>query len=949
MKNNDTQLIHLTLEGDDSAFAELVEKYQKHVHALVWRKIGDFHIAEEITQDTFLKAYNKLATLKQSQSFASWLYVIATSRCNSWLHKKYRRTALMQGIDTLHPQKTTYSEHVVEENERIAEEAQRDVVKKLLAKLGESERTVMTLHYFGEMSCSEIGRFMGVSTNTIKSRLRRAQQRLQKEETMIREALDNFQISPYLTENVMREISRIKPVTPSSSKPLVPLAISAASAILVVLLIGFGAQNLLSFQKPYSLESTSERTIEIVESQILLKSPIKPAINNQVGDSNVLSQNEGLGQKTDTQLFAAEQSDHVKSPTSGAQWGQTNGPYGGCIHALFATPEGILLAGTGDQGIFRSTDLGNSWSPVTVEITEFNEGYDEAVLAFAQKEDTIYVSMSSGLYASTDIGKTWQYVSTEPQTEMITGIIIIGNRIYISTDSGEDSVGGVWYSDDAKSWKPMNEGLVDGRIHKFANIGTTLVVGTGEGVAYRKKAADNSWHPINSPFNAQPNKAEQIGKSHTSKSDSDLIHNQNSSSRFRLDSFAVMDNLFYMGALSNKNVGALSNKAGGLFRSDDEGDSWTRVPVNEMNHLVYAMDVFGSTLYAGTAGGGVFRSDDKGDSWIPVREGMTDQFVTTLVAVDGDTVFAGTWEVGVFKTEDGGNSWKEVNTGIMSTSVVDLEVLGDRIYALTLAGSRLLYSENGGESWESIEIPPKPIVFSYSEIAALNGKLYVSALRYAPNNHGGAIGGIFQLDEQNNALIEVKTDREMYAIECMHIEGTTFYVGTQGHGVFLWNEGWDSWLNIGLESHVITDISLHDANIYARTDTGEVYRHKHDGNTWELTRDIKENVLFAQSRQIDNKLYVLAAGEGLIRSVDEGNSWIQLNRGIEHVSIQTVEIDTTNFYIGTWQHGVYKWHHKDEKWEQLGSLNRPVQSLAISGSYLYAGTSAGVYRIEIEK
>ena len=935
MKNNDTQLIHRTLEGDDSAFAELVEKYQKHVHALVWRKIGDFHIAEEITQDTFLKAYNKLAALKQSQSFASWLYVIATSRCNSWLHKKYRRTVLMQGIDTLHPQKTTYSEHVVEENERIAEEAQRDVVKKLLAKLGESERTVMTLHYFAEMSCSEIGRFMGVSTNTIKSRLRRAQQRLQKEETMIREALDNFQISPYLTENVMREISRIKPVTPSSIKPLVPLAISAASAILVVLLIGFGAQNLLSFQKPFSLESTSERTIEIIESQIVLKSPIKPVINNNVGGSDDLSQNDGLGQKTDTQLLAAEQSDDVKTPTSGAQLVQTNGPYGGSIQALFATPEGILLAGTGEQGIFRSTDLGDSWSPVTVEITEFNEGYDESVWTFAQKEDTIYVSMSSGLYASTDIGETWHYVSTEPQTEAITGIIIIGNRIYISTSPGGGGVGGVWYSDDAKSWKPMNEGLVDRRIRAFANIGTTLVVGTEEGGAYRRKAADNSWHPINSIFDVQPIKEEQVGKSHTPESVPDL----NSSSRIRIDSFAVMDNLLYMGALSNN--------AGGLFRSDDEGDSWTRVTAEEMDHTVEAMDVFGSTLYASTFGGGVFRSDDKGDSWIPVSEGMTDQLVTALVTVDRDTVFAGTGEVGVYKTEDGGKSWKEVNTGIMGTIVVDLEVLGDRIYALTFG--RLLYSENGGELWESIEIPPKPIEFIYSEISSLNGKLYVSAMRFAPNSHGGVVGGIFQLDEQNNSLIEVKTDREMYGIECMHIEGTTFYAGTQGQGVFLWNEGWESWLNIGLESHDITDISLYDANIYVRTDTGDVYRHRHDGNTWELTRDIKESVLFAQSRQVDNKLYVLYAGEGLIRSVDEGNSWTQLNRGIEHVSIQTVEIDSTNFYIGTWQNGVYKWHHKDEKWEQLGSLNRPVQTLAISGSYLYAGTSAGVYRIALEK
>ena len=80
MKNGDVELIRRTLDGDDTAFTQLVRKYQKSVHALVWRKIGDFHIAEEITQDTFLKAYQRLSTLKEPQSFASWLYVIASRR-----------------------------------------------------------------------------------------------------------------------------------------------------------------------------------------------------------------------------------------------------------------------------------------------------------------------------------------------------------------------------------------------------------------------------------------------------------------------------------------------------------------------------------------------------------------------------------------------------------------------------------------------------------------------------------------------------------------------------------------------------------------------------------------------------------------------------------------------------------------------------------------------------
>ena len=71
-REDDVQLIHAVLSGDDSAFGILVEKYQKSIHAFAWRKIGDFHYAEEITQDAFLRAYQKLSTLKNPNS-VSWV------------------------------------------------------------------------------------------------------------------------------------------------------------------------------------------------------------------------------------------------------------------------------------------------------------------------------------------------------------------------------------------------------------------------------------------------------------------------------------------------------------------------------------------------------------------------------------------------------------------------------------------------------------------------------------------------------------------------------------------------------------------------------------------------------------------------------------------------------------------------------------------------------------
>lgn len=72
MKYKDTELIERTLEGDQHAFAALVEKYQEQIHALAWQKIGDFHIAQEITQDAFVTAYQKLSTLTHHNRFAGW-------------------------------------------------------------------------------------------------------------------------------------------------------------------------------------------------------------------------------------------------------------------------------------------------------------------------------------------------------------------------------------------------------------------------------------------------------------------------------------------------------------------------------------------------------------------------------------------------------------------------------------------------------------------------------------------------------------------------------------------------------------------------------------------------------------------------------------------------------------------------------------------------------------
>ena len=299
MQNNDAEIIRRILDGNDTAFAELVNKYQRAVHALVWRKIEDFHIAEEITQDIFLKVYQKLNTLKDPHCFASWLYVITSRRCTAWLRKKRMLTHPIEHTTDSESEKSKYSKYVIEENERIAVEAQREIVRKLLAMLPESERTVITLRYFSDMSSAEIGAFLGVSANTVRSRLRRARNRLQKEETMIREALEHFQISPNLTDNIIKKISQTKQVAPTSGKPFIPWMIAASTAVLIALMFGIEGQFLAHFQKPYSLDAQSETSVEIVNAQVVQNLEVKSDNRNQSGNRTDLGgRNDGNEENT---------------------------------------------------------------------------------------------------------------------------------------------------------------------------------------------------------------------------------------------------------------------------------------------------------------------------------------------------------------------------------------------------------------------------------------------------------------------------------------------------------------------------------------------------------------------------------------------------------------------------------------------------------------------------
>ena len=323
MVADDVQLIRRILSDDDEAFGVLVQKYQKSVHALAWRKVNDFHYAEEITQDTFLQAYKKLSTLKNPNQFAGWLYVIANRLCINWLQRHKPAMQSLEDTPMEDIEESAYNHYAAEQREAEGAKYRHEIAQRLLSKLPESERTVMTLYYLGEMTAKEISNFLGVSVNTITSRLRRARERLQKDqELLIRETLGGVQLSNNLIENIMRQIADVKPIPSPVAKPFLPWGAFGIATLLVALLLGATGQYLVRFQRPYSFDAVSEPTVEIIDAFIVFDTDSKPDVRNQVGRATSADKNIGTGlQVSETPLVVSDtQGNALRFST--AQWTQ---------------------------------------------------------------------------------------------------------------------------------------------------------------------------------------------------------------------------------------------------------------------------------------------------------------------------------------------------------------------------------------------------------------------------------------------------------------------------------------------------------------------------------------------------------------------------------------------------------------------------------------------------
>ena len=231
MHTEDGYIIGKCLNGEPAAFGLLVDKYKSSVYALAYTKLRNFHDAEDITQEVFIKAYRKLSTLKRRDYFLAWLFSITVNSCKNFLTSRARRP----DGDFIEDQDATLWD--APSIDVYRSESAAESIREAINQLPEIYRQTLTLYYLGGLSSKEIARFLGTSVNTVNQRLMRARTKLKEELiTMIDTTFAEKKLQPGFTFRIVEAIKSTK-VQPISTKPLLPFIGSATVGIVLTFML----------------------------------------------------------------------------------------------------------------------------------------------------------------------------------------------------------------------------------------------------------------------------------------------------------------------------------------------------------------------------------------------------------------------------------------------------------------------------------------------------------------------------------------------------------------------------------------------------------------------------------------------------------------------------------------------------------------------------------------
>lgn len=177
MDHSDEELVRKCQRGDQGAFQELVSRYYQRIYKMILGLLRDRDDALEASQETFLRAHQKIKSFRGGSSFYTWLYRIAFNMVIDARRKQKRSPlALRQSLDTVP------DEQIIDEKDPFAELRDKQLGERILAAINQltpEQRAVIILRTVEGLSYREIGKVLRCSEGTVMSRLHYARKKLQ--------------------------------------------------------------------------------------------------------------------------------------------------------------------------------------------------------------------------------------------------------------------------------------------------------------------------------------------------------------------------------------------------------------------------------------------------------------------------------------------------------------------------------------------------------------------------------------------------------------------------------------------------------------------------------------------------------------------------------------------------------------------------------------------------
>ena len=171
MQDNEQELIARSLDGDNAAYGQLIDRYKNALYRHCFAIVRDEDVAEDIAQEAFITAYYKLRTYNPHYRFSTWVFKIATNKALTWLKKTKRDVRadddVIDRIVSPHPGP---DDHVRHRELHVAVE-----------QLQPKHRAVISLYYWHGLSYDEIAAALQSPLGSVKVWMRRAKQQLKKE------------------------------------------------------------------------------------------------------------------------------------------------------------------------------------------------------------------------------------------------------------------------------------------------------------------------------------------------------------------------------------------------------------------------------------------------------------------------------------------------------------------------------------------------------------------------------------------------------------------------------------------------------------------------------------------------------------------------------------------------------------------------------------------------